>query len=578
MIHLRTHATPRRGNSGSDLRWFVSNARRSPIGWGRVARGTSARAEVRGSRPRWFGSALGSTLVLSSIALAQSTPPPDAASWNDTYRRRFAEIEKGFVAISASRCGGTTGCHLGSPATPDKRFLGTEHDLWFDRGQGAHQRALRSLDEDPRSARMTEILYGPETKPQDTPQCRACHTLDVPPELRGVGFEKRDGVSCENCHGRAERWGSAHYSPKWRNQLSTDDRTDLGFYDTIHLVRRAEKCLECHLGTESKQVTHNMLAAGHPPLTFELASDLNGVPKHWKDANSYLAPDEGPWFNARVWAVGQAVLLRESMDRLAHSLTKSGDFDFALFECYACHHDLRDTKQLHWRQGPGLDPSRLGQPAWESSAFAMCRPLVDAFLPELRPVFERSAATLNAKLRITGGDRAAAISAAKELAAAADRLAAKLNATRFDRAAALGIVRALVRDRDDLAVRGYRTAVQVDYALHALNGDGLFGRPRSASTTADASRAVDASMPVRASDLADPSRPGDASRRLDDARHPPAAKPAGPASAKGPSIEETVAKLCDLLHTERNTENAEEYDGLRFAELLKQLESQLPEN
>lgn len=471
---------------------------------------------------------------LTTATFAQSPTSTDpSASWGDTYRRRFVDIEKGLVAVSATRCGGTTGCHQGSPASVESPIRGTEYDDWFAREKGVHFRALRSLANDPRSARMTAILYGPGTKPEDAPQCRACHTLDVPPELRGVsGYEHRDGVSCESCHGRSENWGSGlHYSPKWRGQLSTDDRTNKGFYDTRDLVRRTEKCLECHLGTEAKQVTHNMLAAGHPPLTFELSSDLNGVPKHWKDANSYLAPDEGEWFNARVWAVGQAVLLRESMYRLVNTLTSADSVDFAVFECYACHHDLRETKQASWRQGPGFDKSRLGQPAWETSAYAMCRPLVDAFLPDARPGLERNAEILNTQLRITGGDRAAARAAATELASIADQLATKLNTTMFGRILALRIVRALLRDRDDLAVRGYRTAVQVDYALHALNVETIW-----------------------------PERKGSAP---------------GESSTKSP-MHDTLVQLDKLLRTESDAENPYDYDGLRFAELLKQLEAQLP--
>jgi len=469
----------------------------------------------------------------------------EGASWGDTYRQRFEGIEKDRVAVSALGCGGTTGCHQGSPRPDENRIRGTEYDEWYAREKGVHFRALRSLAADPRSARMTAILYGPGTKPEDTPQCRACHTLDVPPDLRAVsGYELRDGVSCESCHGRSQDWGGGlHYGKKWRAELSVDDRTNKGYYDTRDLIRRTEKCLECHLGTESKQVTHTMLAAGHPALTFELASDLNGVPKHWKDANSYLAPDEGVWFSARVWAVGQAVLLRESLYRLVNTLANADSVDFAVFECYACHHDLREAKRPSWRQGPTLDKSRLGQPVWETSAYAMCRPLVEAFLPDTRPKFDRNADLLNTQLRISGGDRSAARAAAADMAALADQLATKLNATRFDRAAALRIVRALVRDRDDLAARGYRTAVQVDYALHALNAEAMVTETVGSATGGSAT-----------------------------------GKSATAGSADQSPIHDTLVQLEKLLRKESDEENPEDYDGLRFVELLAQLDSQLPPN
>ncbi len=80
-------------------------------------------------------------------------------------------------------------------------------------------------------------------------------------------------------------------------------------YDTRDLVKRSEKCLTCHLGTPEKSVDHELIAAGHPDLYFELDSFMSVMPPHWKEV------DTDPWFAVRAMAVGQAVQMREQLKR-----------------------------------------------------------------------------------------------------------------------------------------------------------------------------------------------------------------------------------------------------------------------
>jgi len=55
-----------------------------------------------------------------------------------------------------------------------------------------------------------------------------------------------------------------------------------------------------------------MLAAGHPDLYFELDSFSAVMPRHWKEQW-----DKDPWRGVRDWGEGQAVQLREALNRLA---------------------------------------------------------------------------------------------------------------------------------------------------------------------------------------------------------------------------------------------------------------------
>src|SRR2546425_7991450 len=71
-------------------------------------------------------------------------------------------------------------------------------------------------------------------------------------------------------------------------------------YDTKNFLLRSEKCVSCHLSIDQE-----LVAAGHPDLlAFELATFSANMPPHWRD--------KGAWADTKVWATGQAILLREA--------------------------------------------------------------------------------------------------------------------------------------------------------------------------------------------------------------------------------------------------------------------------
>ena len=77
-----------------------------------------------------------------------------------------------------------------------------------------------------------------------------------------------------------------------------------GFYDTKNVLARADKCTSCHLSIDPQ-----MVEAGHPQPQFELNSYSANYPsRHWRQ-------EEG-FFGVKLWAVGQAVSLRDAMAQL----------------------------------------------------------------------------------------------------------------------------------------------------------------------------------------------------------------------------------------------------------------------
>ena len=78
------------------------------------------------------------------------------------------------------------------------------------------------------------------------------------------------GVSCDGCHGPAERWLQPHaFNTKmWRALSPEEKETRFGMFNVRDPVKQAQLCMSCHVGNaaEGKVVTHAMMAAGHPPL------------------------------------------------------------------------------------------------------------------------------------------------------------------------------------------------------------------------------------------------------------------------------------------------------------------------
>ncbi|HEX8765225.1 MAG TPA: multiheme c-type cytochrome, partial [Candidatus Acidoferrum sp.] len=185
--------------------------------------------------------------------------------------------------------------------TAGSRILQNEYSTWIL--QDKHSRAYQALTGEV-GERMARILkLG--AKAEDAPKCLACHALYTTPEQRGRAFEISEGVSCENCHGPASAWLGSHTTRTWQHEKSVA----LGMYDARSVTHRTEKCLECHLGTKSKFVDHEMIAAGHPDLYFELDSFSAVMPRHWKvprESEPGKPVEDAAWVGVREWAAGQA--------------------------------------------------------------------------------------------------------------------------------------------------------------------------------------------------------------------------------------------------------------------------------
>lgn len=214
-------------------------------------------------------------------------------------------------------------------------------------------------------------------------QCLSCHAGWQPHEAeKPPHFEF--GVTCESCHGPSSNWDTPHSEPAWRVKPPAD-KLKLGLVNVRDPVARAEQCFSCHIGNadQGKVITHEMYAAGHPPLpSIEIESFVDQMPAHWR----YL-PEKGPFESraeyvklnypehphdpgldlprTRSAVVGGLVALRESLELFASQAKPDNPQwpELALFDCQACHHDLRSPS---WRQQRDVQfaPGRPTLPEW----------------------------------------------------------------------------------------------------------------------------------------------------------------------------------------------------------------------
>jgi hypothetical protein len=343
-------------------------------------------------------------------------------------------------------------------ARADNSVLQNEYSTWVV--QDKHARAFAVLT-NPMATRMGKIL-GIE-KPDTEPQCLACHALSVPEADRARTFDSTDGVSCESCHGPASNWLGPHTTRGWTHERSIA----AGMRDLRDPARRAENCLACHLGSVDKAVDHEMIAAGHPDLYFELASFTAAMPRHWREHAGDDRTKEDPLADVRMLVAGQAVQLREQLQRVARNAQGKAWPEFADLDCFACHHSLTDAENS-WRQAQGYAGRRAGNPPWNLSRYAVLRQIVNEVDREGGRRLESDVEKLYGIMSSGNPDRNQAAAQARATAEAAGRLAQQIAAASFDPARTQRLLQAIARDGDTISRQGERAAEQAAMALQSL--------------------------------------------------------------------------------------------------------------
>jgi hypothetical protein len=360
--------------------------------------------------------------------------------------------------IGAGGCSGSN-CHGGTAAASEKdsRIWGNEYAIWSLNDK--HSKAYQVLSE-PRSKRMAEVLR--IANAQTEARCTVCHAVGSTEKSRS------DGVACEACHGAAEKWLGPHTQTN-----SHASSVAAGMTDTKVLHVRAGMCLGCHLGTKDKVVDHELIAAGHPDLNFELDTFGWAQPAHYREVRA-AAGKSLP--RVRVWAVGQAAALAEGMRMLAQRAGRNWP-EFSELECYQCHHELRLDS---WRIQRGYGGRKPGSLQVNTARTEVVRVLVAQAAPEQRNALDGAINQVAAAVANQLHDGSAIAQAAARGAQQGDALVARFEKQDFTAEQARGIVRALAADIPRIASSGVNAAevatMSLDSLIAAITGNSPSGQ------------------------------------------------------------------------------------------------------
>ncbi len=251
------------------------------------------------------------------------------------------------------------GCH-GSNVADSKNWQ-RAFRIWFD--QDPHSRAYTSLLSQVSIVIVSKLANedlkttSPKYLAILNSKCISCHSNEQAPEA-----ERVLGADCQICHGDADAWGSEHYSSKWKS-LGGRRFENKEMLNVESVVSRAQICCSCHIGELNRmigtntgldrEVDHQMMAAGHPPMHFDFESYLRRYPVHWdsKDEAIGLGSHTSMW----RWRVGKLTATMTKLNLLAARAERStakialiGNWpELSEYSCTSCHHSL---EQSSWRQ------------------------------------------------------------------------------------------------------------------------------------------------------------------------------------------------------------------------------------
>ena len=394
---------------------------------------------------------LGALALLTLAALFLIARPEGAQA--------TAQGAAGASYVGVASCGGTT-CH-GRSEGDGPVVRQDEIMLWQDpaTAAGAHSRAYAVLS-DPRSRVIAQRLGIGEAT--GAPMCLGCHA--TPPGPRGARFQLADGVGCESCHGPASGWLSSHYAVGGTHA----NNVARGLIPLEDPRARAAVCLDCHFGSadEGQFVTHRIMAAGHPRISFELDLFTTLQQHHQVDAD--YARRKGRPAPVKTWAIGQALALDRSLGLFASPARGTEGMwpEFYFFDCHSCHRRISDDP--NYRPTAVANPGRpipSGMPPYNDENMIMLAAAARVVSPALAQRFERDSRAFHQAI---ARDRAAAVRAAATLRETARALATAFAGAELGRTQTFAIIDAITSEAISPRFTDYAGSVQAVMATDTL--------------------------------------------------------------------------------------------------------------
>lgn len=369
---------------------------------------------------------------------------------------------------------------------------------------GAHSRAWAVLSNSRSQFIARNLAIG---DPATAPMCLGCHSTAG---AIAAGGAKRgtvpveDGVGCESCHGPAGGWIASHYAGVGTNadpdaEMRQKHLANLsaGLKKLEDPVVRAGVCVDCHFGSagEGQFVTHRIMAAGHPRISFELDLFSSLQAHHQEDADygwRKFGAAAGRTDHVQMWAVGQATALERSLALFQSRRGTEGIFpEFYFLDCHSCHRRIYDqakpvktSMDNVGRQIPeGMPPYNDENLIMLAAAARMASPALADQLAVRTAAFHKAMAT----------DRASAVSAAAQLSQTVAALKSAFASRRFSGADSFAMVDAIaakaVSDRFTDYSGSQQAVMGVDTLLNAMVSSGRVTIGAAAGIRGDIDRA-----------------------------------------------------------------------------------------
>jgi len=292
------------------------------------------------------------SVAIAAFAVVEPIPRAGTVRPVPAFVSKPGEVDP---AIRPANFVGATGCAAASCHGGDVGHKGGEYATWAGhdplkddecvQARDPHSRAYRVLfnAKSERIARNLTASLGKEIPAHENSLCLKCHSQPDAFQQNVTNVDASQiidrNVGCESCHGPAEHYLSTHYLPEHLAKSPDDKARDIGLFPTKDLAFRTQLCASCHIGDGSREVNHDLIAAGHPRLNFEYTRfhHAGNYQKHWKEPS--------PNFTEHAWSIGQVATLRSAISALQKRAelainNKAPWPEFAEYSCYACHQNL----------------------------------------------------------------------------------------------------------------------------------------------------------------------------------------------------------------------------------------------
>lgn len=237
---------------------------------------------------------------------------------------------RGAASCATSSCHGGPRAGVSSSEAP----RGSEYPLWLEKDPHAQSwKTISSVASVKILSKLGILKDGNIANLKGFQNCLACHNTDRNITETQLSPQIAEGVGCESCHGPSQQWYDRHY----QGRVSvTQAIQNLGLTDSEPLLQRAKICATCHVGGKDRDMNHDIIAAGHPALYFDMAVYHEAYPKHWRDKDQ-----KQPNFRSQLWLAGKIASADAELELLesrAHkSLPVSVWPELSNYQCDSCH-------------------------------------------------------------------------------------------------------------------------------------------------------------------------------------------------------------------------------------------------